>query len=156
MASDTDRIVELFKQEIAEVASGGVELKVVARKPGVRAKVAVQGTAENLDCIGTCVGTRGIRMKRIVNALNQDRWDHPAVESTSIEQIDLFEWTQDVALLIRRALMPYRVCELNLNENRTRATVRVIEPESAKRSTGNLADHVELASEICRCEIVVV
>jgi transcription antitermination factor NusA-like protein len=47
MSSDTDRIVELFKQEVPEVASGVIELKVVARKPGVRAKVAVEGTTES-------------------------------------------------------------------------------------------------------------
>jgi transcription antitermination factor NusA-like protein len=96
-------------------------------------------------------------MKRIVNALNQDRREHPADGSTSIEQIDLIEWTQDLALLIRRALMPYRVSELNLNEDRTKATVGVIDSESANvRSTGNLTDHVELASEICHCAITVV
>src|SRR5690606_35560606 len=54
-----DFIRQLFENEVPEIEQGLLEIKAVARDPGVRAKIAVIAYDKRIDPIGTCVGMRG-------------------------------------------------------------------------------------------------
>ena len=46
----------LFEQEVPEVHDGLITIKGVARKPGERAKIAVESYDDRIDPVGACVG----------------------------------------------------------------------------------------------------
>ena len=54
-----DLIRRLFELEVPEVYDGVVEVRSVAREPGVRSKVAVSSNDDHLDPVGACVGPKG-------------------------------------------------------------------------------------------------
>jgi len=56
----------LFELEVPEIYEGVVELKSVAREPGMRSKIAVYSRDENVDPVGACVGPKGQRVQHYV------------------------------------------------------------------------------------------
>ena len=54
-----DLVKRLFELEVPEIYTGAVEIKDIAREPGVRSKVAVFARQDNVDPVGACVGQRG-------------------------------------------------------------------------------------------------
>ena len=64
---EEDFVSRLFEMEVPEIYNGTVEIKSIAREPGLRTKVAVTARQEGIDPVGCCVGLRGIRIQNIVN-----------------------------------------------------------------------------------------
>ena len=88
-----DVVKRLFEIEVPEIYSGAVEIKAIAREAGLRTKVAVTATQDNVDPVGSCVGVRGVRIQNIVTELYG-------------EKIDVVEWNSDTATFITKALSP--------------------------------------------------
>ncbi len=101
--SDPNVVRRLFELEVPEVYSGAVEIKAIAREAGLRTKVAVAATQENVDPVGSCVGVRGVRIQNIVTELYG-------------EKIDVVEWSSDTATFIAKALSPAKVLSVSLDE----------------------------------------
>ena len=57
-------MAKLFAQEVPEIYDGIIEIKSVARDPGIRAKIAVISRDSGIDPVGACVGMRGSRACR--------------------------------------------------------------------------------------------
>ena len=57
----------LFRQEVPEIASGVVEVKVIAREAGSRSKIAVFSNQMGVDPVGSCVGQKGVRVQAVIN-----------------------------------------------------------------------------------------
>jgi len=57
---------EAFMREVPEIASGVVEIRAIARVPGVRTKVAVTSNAVDFDEVVVCVGPHASTLQRIV------------------------------------------------------------------------------------------
>ena len=93
----------LFELEVPEIHDGVVELKSVAREPGLRSKIAVHSRDENVDPVGACVGHKGMRVQTIVNELRG-------------EKIDIVKWNADPAKYIANALSPAKVILVEANE----------------------------------------
>lgn len=102
----------LFEIEVPEIFSGAVEIKSIAREPGLRSKVAVAARQEGVDPVGSCVGMRGVRIQNIVNELNG-------------EKIDVLPWDVDMAKYIANALSPATVVRVDLDEQEKSALVLV-------------------------------
>ena len=132
-------VTRLFEREIPEVADGVIEVKNVARKPGVRSKVAVECSDPRVDCVGACVGVGGNRIKNIVNELGGER-------------IDIVVWSDDVEQMIRSALSPAEVEEIILCDMLGRAIVLVNE-ENLSLAIGRGGQNVHLASKLCGLDI---
>ena len=64
-----DLLRRLFELEVPEVYDGVVEVRSVAREPGVRSKVAVSSNDDHLDPVGACVGPKGSRVRTVVSEL---------------------------------------------------------------------------------------
>ena len=91
--SHKDMLKRLFEIEVPEVYNGVVEIKAIAREPGLRSKVAVHATQPGIDPVGSCIGVRGNRIQSIVNELQG-------------EKIDVVSWDQDPKTFISKALSP--------------------------------------------------
>ncbi|MEW6424569.1 MAG: transcription termination factor NusA [Bacillota bacterium] len=104
----------LLELEVPELFEGVVELKAIAREPGYRSKIAVYSTDENVDPVGACVGSKGVRIQNIVNELNG-------------EKIDVIKWNPDYSKYIAASLSPAKVIAVEIWEQEKIA--RVIVPD---------------------------
>ena len=66
---------KLFELEVPEIASGEIVIKNIVREAGYRTKMSVYSSNKTLDCIGACVGNKGMRVNEIVNELNGEKID---------------------------------------------------------------------------------
>lgn len=93
----------LFELEVPEIHDGIVEIKSVAREPGMRSKIAVYSRDEEVDSVGACVGPKGMRVQTIVDELRG-------------EKIDIVKWDADPAVYISNALSPAKVVSVEVDE----------------------------------------
>lgn len=135
-------LIELFKNESAEIAQGVVEIVAVAREPGSRSKIAVKSNDERVDPIGACVGQRGVRVSAITDEL-------------SGEKIDVIEWSDDARRFIATALSPAKAISIELNEEEKKAVVTVA-PEEQSLAIGKGGQNVRLAAKLTGWKIDIV
>lgn len=135
-------LIELFKNESAEIAAGTVEIVAVAREPGSRSKIAVKSNDERVDPIGACVGQRGVRVSAITDEL-------------SGEKIDVIEWSEDARRFIATALSPAKALSIELNEEEKKAVVTVA-PEEQSLAIGKGGQNVRLAAKLTGWKIDIV
>ncbi|WP_129670690.1 transcription termination factor NusA [Candidatus Chloroploca sp. Khr17] len=127
-------IMRLFEMEVPEIYNGTVEIKSIAREPGLRTKVAVAARQEGIDPVGSCVGMRGIRIQNIVNELNG-------------EKIDVVQWSVDPKDFIANALSPAQVVEVHLNEDEHAALV-IVPDKQLSLAIGKEGQNVRLAAKL--------
>ena len=132
---------ELFKSEVPEIAQGIVEIKSVAREPGVRTKIAVHSSEPDTDPVGACVGIRGNRVQNIVQELKGER-------------IDIVLWSDDIGKFIINALAPAVVRVMTIDKVRN-TVIAVVLDEHLAAAIGKRGVNVKLASELVRWRIQV-
>ncbi|HCC06320.1 TPA: transcription termination/antitermination protein NusA [Candidatus Nomurabacteria bacterium] len=135
-------LIELFKNESAEIAQGVVEIVAVAREPGSRSKIAVKSNDERVDPIGACVGQRGVRVSAITDEL-------------SGEKIDVIEWSPDARRFIATALSPAKALSIELNEEEKKAVVTVSRDEQSL-AIGKGGQNVRLAAKLTGWKIDII
>lgn len=91
--ADAMLVKRLFEKEVPEIYNGIVEIKAIARDAGDRTKMAVLSHNPDIDPIGACIGPRGNRVQNIIDELNG-------------EKVDIFEYSNDVSVLVKNALAP--------------------------------------------------
>ncbi|WP_093687397.1 transcription termination factor NusA [Sporolituus thermophilus] len=124
----------LFELEVPEIHDGVVELKSVAREPGMRSKIAVHSRDENVDAVGACVGHKGMRVQTIVNELRG-------------EKIDIVKWNSDPAKFIANALSPAKVISVEVNE--TEKVSKVVVPDyQLSLAIGKEGQNARLAAKL--------
>ena len=122
----------LFELEVPEIHDGLITIKSIARIPGERAKVAVESFDDRIDPVGACVGIKGSRLHGIVRELCN-------------ENIDVVNYTTNVALYISRALSPAKVMSIELDTDQQHANV-FIRPEEISLAIGKNGYNIKLAS----------
>ncbi len=127
-------INRLFEMEVPEIYNGSVEIKSVAREPGLRTKVAVAARQEGIDPVGSCVGMRGIRIQNIVNELNG-------------EKIDVVQWSSNPREYIANALSPAQVVEVHLHDHDHTALV-IVPDKQLSLAIGKEGQNVRLAAKL--------
>lgn len=124
----------LFELEVPEIHDGVVELKSVAREPGLRSKIAVYSRDETVDPVGSCVGHKGMRVQTIVNELKG-------------EKIDIVKWNADPAKYIANALSPARVISVEVHEAEKMS--RVVVPDyQLSLAIGKEGQNARLAAKL--------
>ncbi len=121
----------LFELEVPEIHDGLITIKRIARIPGERAKVAVESYDERIDPVGACVGMKGSRIHGIVRELRN-------------ENIDVINYTNNVALFIQRALSPAKVSSIKIHEEEKRAEV-YLRPDEVSMAIGKGGMNIKLA-----------
>lgn len=138
-------VVRLLEMEIPEIAEGEVEIKSIARDPGIRSKVSVWAENEKIDPVGACIGQKGVRIQSVMNELNSER-------------VDIIEWSKDPKEFIATALQPAKIAEViivNAGEDervRKRAAV-FVEEEERPMAIGKRGQNVRLASDLTGYEL---
>ena len=125
---------KLFEQEVPEIYEGIVEIRLCAREPGGRAKVAVYSKDSNVDPVGACVGMRGTRVQAVVQELRG-------------EKIDIVPWTDDQAELVCRALAPAKVSKVIIDEDEHAMEV-IVPDDQLSLAIGKRGQNVRLAHQI--------
>jgi N utilization substance protein A len=127
-------VKKLFELEVPEIHDGIVEIKSVAREPGSRTKIAVISHDDKVDCVGSCVGVRGQRVKNVVNELGG-------------EKIDIVRWSQDAETFIRSALSPAELSTISLNSAEKKADI-VASDDQLALAIGKREQNLRLASRL--------
>ena len=132
-------VKRLFELEVPEIQEGVVEIKSIAREAGSRTKIAVCTYDENVDPVGSCVGTRGGRVQAVVDELGG-------------EKIDIINWSEDPGKLISSALSPAKV-EMVLIDEKGRSATVVVPDYQLSLAIGKEGQNVRLAAKLCSWEI---
>ena len=137
-----DFLRRLFEQEIPEIPDKLVEIRSIAREPGVRSKIAVWSAEEHIDPVGSCVGLRGSRIQVVVNELNG-------------EKIDIVKWNPDLTVYINNALSPAKPRTMQYIEEDKRMIV-VVPDSQLSLAIGREGQNVRLAAKLTHIKIDIV
>ncbi len=124
----------LFEMEVPEIYDGIVEIKTIAREAGDRSKVSVYTADEQVDPVGSCVGSRGARVQAISDEL-------------SGEKIDIVEWSEDPAIFVANALSPSEVLHVAVDEEE-RSTTVVVPDYQLSLAIGKRGQNARLAAKL--------
>ena len=127
-------IRRLFEIEVPEVYDGIVEIKSVAREPGMRSKVAVSSRESGLDPVGACVGPKGSRVRMIVSELRGER-------------IDVVPWSEDPSSYVANALSPAKVDRALIDDDSHTATV-IVPDDQLSLAIGKEGQNARLAAKL--------
>lgn len=129
-----EMLLELFKIEVPEIGEEVIEIKALARDPGLRAKVAVKTNDGRIDPIGACVGMRGSRVQVISGELAGER-------------IDVILWDDNPAQLVINAMAPAEVASIVMDEESHTMDIAV-EESQLSQAIGRNGQNVRLASQL--------
>ena len=132
-------MAKLFEAEIPEVLDGIITVKKVVRIPGEKAKVAVESYDDRIDPVGACVGMKGSRIHGIVRELRG-------------ENIDVINYTNNLQLMIQRALSPAKITNMVLDEERRHVNV-YLPADQVSLAIGRGGTNIRLASKLNDYEI---
>ncbi len=133
--SHPNLVRRLFENEVIEIAEHTVEIVNVVRDAGYRTKLVVRSLDANVDPIGACVGMRGARVKNVVNELNH-------------EKVDILEYTDDKAAMVRDSLAPIEPIRVDVDEAARVVTVIVEDDKSAAKAKGRKGQNVRLTARL--------
>jgi N utilization substance protein A len=131
-------IEKLFEMEIPEIYDGIVKIVKVVREPGLRTKIAVMSERDDVDSVGACVSTRGIRIQSIARELEG-------------EKTDVVEWFDDKKTMSQNALVPARIKEIVITSKG--GVIAVVDAEYYSLAVGKNGHNVRLASKLCGFDI---
>jgi len=135
---------ELFELYVPEIEDGTVEIKSIAREAGYRTKIAVHSDDSDVDPVGACIGTRGVRIQNVVAELRN-------------EKIDVIRYSTDPVDYISNALSPARITTVALYEDPAEAggkRAEVIVPDDQlSLAIGRGGQNVRLAAKLTSWKI---
>ncbi|MBI4211119.1 MAG: transcription termination factor NusA [Deltaproteobacteria bacterium] len=131
---DPNLVKTLFTMEVPEIAEGIVEIRAVARDPGVRSKIAVFSRDSDVDPVGACVGIKGSRVQSVVAELKN-------------EKIDIVCWDDDPARFVCNAIAPAEVSKVVIRE-REHAMEVVVPDDQLSLAIGRRGQNVRLAAQL--------
>ena len=129
-----DFVRKLLEFEIPEIYEGLIEIKSVSRDPGLRSKIAVYSSNENIDPVGSCVGQKGIRIQNVINELHG-------------EKIDVIEWNADPSIFIASALLPAQIMAVDIKEEEKFAQV-IVADDQLSLAIGKAGQNARLAAKL--------
>jgi transcription termination/antitermination protein NusA len=102
----------LLEAEVPEIKAGTVQVRAIAREPGLRTKIAVSTSEPGLDPVGACVGPKGVRHRALLSELAN-------------EHVDIVPWSEDAEQFVAAALGPAKADRVTIDRVTRTATVLV-------------------------------
>lgn len=128
----------MFELEIPEITDGVVMIKSVSREAGSRSKIAVYSRDENVDAVGACIGSHGMRIESILAELGG-------------EKVDIVRYSETPEEFVAAALSPATVLDAQMDGERfCRVTVA---PEQLSLAIGKEGQNVRLAVRLTGIKI---
>ena len=131
-------VKRLFELEVPEIAEGVVVIKGISREAGYRTKIAVMSREEGVDAIGSCIGTRGMRINGIMKELGS-------------EKVDVIKYSDDSAEYVKAALAPATVKEVFFDAERSCRVV--VDADQLSLAIGKEGQNARLAARLTGCKI---
>ncbi len=123
----------MFELEIPEIQDGIVLIKGIAREAGSRTTISVMSRDEDVDPVGACIGTHGMRIAGIVDELRG-------------EKIDIIKYSDIPEEYIASALAPALVEAVTMTGERScRVTVS---PDQLSLAIGKEGQNARLAARL--------
>jgi N utilization substance protein A len=127
-------LMKLFETEVPEIREGIVEIKLCAREPGARSKIAVTSKDRDVDPVGACVGMKGIRVQNVIQELKG-------------EKIDIIPWSDNPMLFVRSALAPAEISSIRVDERDKKMEI-MVEDDQLSLAIGRKGQNVRLAAQL--------
>lgn len=135
-------VLKLFEQEVAEIRDSVVTIRLIAREPGKRSKIAVLSSDSDVDPVGACVGMKGSRVQMVVQELRGER-------------IDIIEYSDDKRRFVANSLKPANIESVEYDPAIKRALLVVRDDELAL-AIGKNGLNARLASELTGVNIDII
>ncbi|MBQ9243630.1 MAG: transcription termination/antitermination protein NusA [Proteobacteria bacterium] len=127
-------VIKLFEQVAPEIDEGIVQILRVARQPGMRTKVAVYSSQNDIDPVGACVGMRGQRVQAVVQELHN-------------EKIDIVPFNEEPARFVCNAILPAEVSKVLIDESKSSMDL-IVPDDQLSLAIGRGGQNVRLAAQL--------
>ena len=131
----TRKVEQLFELEVPEISDGLVKIIRIAREEGVRCKIAVAAADENIDAVGTCVGPKGSRARKIAEELEG-------------EKLDIVTWNPNPAIFIGNALRPAQITKIILLDEEAKDAQVIVPDDELTLAIGRKEQNARLAEKL--------
>ncbi|MDR3178893.1 MAG: transcription termination factor NusA [Oscillospiraceae bacterium] len=138
-----DFVGKLFKNEVPEISDGILEVKSIAREPGVRTKIAVFSNNPDVEPIGACIGPGGLRINAVMEELGG-------------EKIDVVEFFDDPVKFITAAISPAKVLDVIIDSSEEKKCKIVVPNSQLSLAIGSKGQNVRLAAKLTHFKIDIV
>lgn len=128
----------MFELEIPEIADGVVMVMGVSREAGSRTKIAVMSRDADVDPVGACIGSHGMRINSILDELCG-------------EKIDVVKYSEVPEEYIASALAPATVQEVMVVGER--ACRVMVAPDQLSLAIGKDGQNARLAARLTKFKI---
>jgi N utilization substance protein A len=133
--ADPELVRRLFEQEVPEIYDNTVLIKGCAREAGERTKIAVWSRDRDVDCVGACVGMKGMRVQSIIRELRG-------------EKIDIIEWSEDPVQFATHALSPAKISRVTVIDAVGKHMEVIVDDSQLSLAIGKKGQNVRLAAKL--------
>jgi len=128
-------VARLFEQEVPEIYDNTVVIKGCAREAGERTKIAVWSRDRDVDCVGACVGMKGMRVQSIIRELRG-------------EKIDIIEYSDDPVTFATHALSPAKITRVCIVDPVERHMEVIVDDSQLSLAIGKKGQNVRLGAKL--------
>ena len=132
---DSSLVQRLFEMEVPEIYDGTVVIRAIAREAGERTKVAVFSKDPDVDCVGACVGMKGMRVQSIIRELRG-------------EKIDIIEFNEDPVTFAANALSPAKINHVSILDAEQKHLEVIVDDTQLSLAIGKKGQNVRLAAKL--------
>jgi transcription termination/antitermination protein NusA len=133
--ADATLVQRLFEMEVPEIYDGTVVIKAIAREAGERTKVAVFSKDPDVDCVGACVGMKGMRVQSIIRELKG-------------EKIDIIEYNDDPVAFAANSLSPAKINHVSVVDLEEKHLEVIVDDAQLSLAIGKKGQNVRLAAKL--------
>ncbi len=133
--ADALLVQKLFEMEVPEIYDTTVVIKAIAREAGERTKVAVYSKDPDVDCVGACVGMKGMRVQSIIRELRG-------------EKIDIIEYNEDPLVFAANALSPAKINHVSVLDMGQKHLEVIVDDSQLSLAIGKKGQNVRLAAKL--------
>ncbi len=134
-------IKKIFAMEVTEIDQGIVEIKYVAREPGVKTKVVVASKDKQIDPVGACIGVKGSRIQTIIKELQGER-------------VDVVLYSDDIVKYLESAIAPIQIKKIHIDNEHKYAILGVTD-EQFSQVIGKNGINMRLVAKITKWKVSV-
>jgi N utilization substance protein A len=128
----------MFELEIPEIQDGIVMVHGVSREAGSRTKISVWSRDEDVDAVGACIGSHGMRIQEIVRELRG-------------EKIDIVKYSEVPEQYVASALAPATVKSVEFIEERVCRVI--VDANQLSLAIGKEGQNARLAARLTGMKI---
>ena len=138
--ADSTLVRKLFEMEVPEIYDGTVVIRAIAREAGERTKVAVYSRDPDVDCVGACVGMKGMRVQSVIRELRG-------------EKIDIVEYNEDPVAFAGNALSPAKINHVSIVDLEQKHLEVIVDDSQLSLAIGKKGQNVRLAAKLLGWQI---